>query len=162
MSRHMNCHLQPPKRTCGHMWREGWWEILANRGVPCQEDGGRGCMQGWAQPLINIGVRCLCKILHSLPRFDVLVVAGILPFHVKGCQKAFLGCHFEIQVVDKLWFEDKAYGIQTVISFLEFLPSLIWLFKAIIKKFLKIIKSYKSWLGFSSWESTKEIHSHEN
>ena len=51
---------------------------IGKQGCPLSGDGGRGCMQGCAQPLINIGVRSLCKILHLLQNLDVLVLASIL------------------------------------------------------------------------------------
>ena len=51
----MNCRLQPPKRTCGHICEEvdGKYRQTGVRGIPCtgvSSVRGRGSMQGWAQP----------------------------------------------------------------------------------------------------------------
>ena len=48
---HMNCRLQPPKRTCGHMYVKRLMGNIGKQGrCPLSEEvGGRGSMQGWAQ-----------------------------------------------------------------------------------------------------------------
>ena len=42
------------------------WEILANRGVSCQERGGVAHKGGHRKPLINMGVRILHKVPNAL------------------------------------------------------------------------------------------------
>ena len=48
---------------------------IGKQGCPLSGDGGRGCMQGCAQPLINIGVRCLSWQNSALtPKFDIFLI----------------------------------------------------------------------------------------
>ena len=42
------------------------WEILANRGVSCQERGGVAHKGGHRKPLINMGVKLLHKVPNAL------------------------------------------------------------------------------------------------
>ena len=51
-------HELPFATAKAHMWAHVMGNI-GKQGCPLSGDGGRGCMQGCAQPLINIGVRCL-------------------------------------------------------------------------------------------------------
>ena len=59
-------------------------------------------MQGCAQPLINIGVRSLCKILHLLQNLDVLVLASILLSQDVGLSYQRLA-YLDVKVKGQMW-----------------------------------------------------------
>lgn len=51
------------------------WEILANRGVSCQERGGVAHKGGHRKPLINMGVRLLHKVPNKLGSLGFLSIS---------------------------------------------------------------------------------------